>query len=71
MITAKHLRIRFDKIDGFIRVYDGSRYLVLFGPEKYDLIYKRIRYLVGVNSGVTSVTTHNFAKCRMYLIYFV
>ena len=53
MITGKHLRIRFDKIDGFIRVYDGSRYLVLFGPEKYDLIYKRIRYLVGVNSGVT------------------
>ena len=71
MITAKHLRIRFDKIDGFVRVYDGSRYLVLFGPEKYDLIYKRIRCLVGVNSGVTSVTTHNFAKCIMYLIYFV
>ena len=45
--------------------------LVLFGPEKYDPIYKRIRYLVGVNSGVTSVTTHNFAKCIMYLIYFV
>ena len=28
------LRIRFDKIDRFIRVYDERRYLVLFGSEK-------------------------------------
>ena len=34
LIDYKSLRIRFDKIDGFIRVYDGSRYLVLFGSEK-------------------------------------
>ena len=27
------LRIRFNKIDGFIRVYDETRYLVLFGTE--------------------------------------
>ena len=32
---AKPLRIRFDKIDGFIRVYDTTRYLVLFGDEKF------------------------------------
>ena len=25
LIDAKPLRIRFDKIDGFIRVYDGTR----------------------------------------------
>ena len=31
---AKPLRIRFDKLDEFIRVYDETRYLVLFGPEK-------------------------------------
>ena len=29
MIDAKLLRIRFDEVDGFIRVYDGTRYLVL------------------------------------------
>ena len=34
------------KIDGFIRVYDGSRYLVLFALEEYDAIYNRIRYLI-------------------------
>ena len=31
LIYAKPFRIRFDKIDGFIRVYDETRYLVLFG----------------------------------------
>ena len=28
LIGAKHLRIGFHKIDGFIRIYDGTRYLV-------------------------------------------
>ena len=27
LIGAKPLRIRFDKIDGLIRIYDGTRYL--------------------------------------------
>ena len=36
----------FDKIDKFIKVYDGTRYLVLFGSEKYDSIFNRIRYLI-------------------------
>ena len=36
----------FHKIDGFIRVYDGSRYLVSFALEEYDDIYNRIRYLI-------------------------
>ena len=35
LIGAKPLRIRFDKVEGFIRVYDGNRY---FSPEKYDTI---------------------------------
>ena len=29
---TKPLHIRFEKIDGFIKIYDGIRYLVLFGP---------------------------------------
>ena len=41
---AKSLRIRFDKVNGFIKVYDGIRYLVLFGPERYDAIYDLIKY---------------------------
>ena len=45
LIDPKPLRIRFDKIDGFIRVYDGARYLTFFGSEKYDAVSDRIRYL--------------------------
>ena len=41
---AKHLRIRFNKIDGFFKVHGETRYLILLGDEKYDLIYNRIRY---------------------------
>ena len=29
---ATPLRVRFNKIDVFIRVYEGTRYVVLFGP---------------------------------------
>ena len=42
LIGGKPLLIRFNKVDGFIKVYDGIRYLVLFCPEKYDAIYNRI-----------------------------
>ena len=31
----------------FIRIYDGTRYLVLFGSEKYNAIYNRSKYLLG------------------------
>ena len=37
-ISYKTLIDIFDKIDGFIRIYDRTRYLALFGSEKYDTI---------------------------------
>ena len=37
-IDFKSLRVRFNKIDRSIRVYDGTKYLVLFGSRKYDSI---------------------------------
>ena len=62
---AKPLRIKFDKIDGFIRIYDGSRYLVLFRGEKYDLIYNRIRYLdtIDVSEGIDVNKTSASEEC--------
>ena len=60
-----HFCVRFGELDGFIRVYSGSRYLVLFGSEKYDFIYNRIRYLVGVKSGITYVVCHNYVKIKV------
>ena len=50
--TAKPLRIRFDKIGGFIRFYDETRHFAFFGSEKHDLIYNRIKYLIVVKSGI-------------------
>ena len=33
LIGSKPLRIRLDKIDQIIRIYDGTRYLTLFGTK--------------------------------------
>ena len=38
-MSARALGISFDKVDGI-------RYLLLFGPERYDAIYDRVRYLI-------------------------
>ena len=65
LIDAKPLGINFDKIDGFIRFYDGTTYLVLLGSEKYDYICNRVRYLIGVKSGITYVISHNYAKIKV------
>ena len=54
------------QIDGFIRVYDGGRYLLLFGAEKYDSCYNKIRYVIGVKSGITYVISHNYSKTKVY-----
>ena len=44
--------VRFGKLDGFIRVYDGTRYLVLLGLENYNVIYNKIGYSVTHKSGI-------------------
>ena len=59
LIDFRPLHIRFDKIDVSIRVYGGTRYLVLFGSEKYDYIYNMIRCLISVKSGITDIISHN------------
>ena len=38
LIDSMPLRIRFDKIDEIIKLSDGTRYLTLFGSEKYNAI---------------------------------
>ena len=61
------MQIRFDKADGFIKTYDGTRHLVLFAPERYDAIYNRIRYLISEKSGIKYTTNHNFARIKIDL----
>ena len=53
LIDPKPFRIRFDKINGFLRIYDETRYLTLSGSGKYDATYNRIRYFISLKSGIT------------------
>ena len=55
LFGSKPLRIRFDKIDGFIRVYDEIRYVTLLESIKYDASYSRTRYLIRQKFGITYV----------------
>ena len=64
-MAPKSLRIRFDEIDGFIKIYDGVRYLVFFVSGLYDVIYNKIRYLISVKGCVTDSINHNFARIRI------
>ena len=53
-LKLKILHIRFDKVNGFISVYDGTRSLVLFSPVKLilpftiglDILYVKKRYYI-------------------------
>ena len=53
LIGSNIFRIRFNKTDGFFRIYDGTKYLTLFGSEKYNAIYNKIRYLISLKSDIT------------------
>ena len=55
----------FHKVDRFVRIYDGTKYLVLFRPEKYDAIYSRIACLIRQKGDIASVIFHNYAKNKI------
>ena len=42
-MVANLLRIRFDKINGFIKIYDGIRCLMLHDYKRYNAIYDKIK----------------------------
>ena len=59
LFGAKPLCNRFNNVDGYITVDNGNGYLTLIGPEKYDTIYNKIRYLISLKSSITYVFCHN------------
>ena len=63
----KPLCIRFDKVDGFIRVrVDECRHLVLFDYyDLFDKICDKIKYLESEKSGITDIINHNFREIRI------
>ena len=38
LIGSRPLQIRFDKIDAIVTIYDGTRYLTLFGTKKWQYL---------------------------------
>ena len=49
-------------VDGFIRDYNGTKYLALFGFEKNNAVFNKIRYLITRN--FAEVLSHNFGKTQ-------
>ena len=65
LIWAKPLLIRFDKIDRFIRIYEETRYLTLFGFERYNVLNNRMRYLINLKSSIKYVFSRYYAKIKV------
>ena len=64
LIGTKPLHIRFDQVHGFMRVYDGTRYSIIFETGKYCAIFNRIRFLIWEKSGITYVIS-NYKKIKI------
>ena len=65
LTRAKPLHIRFNKIDGFIKIHDKIRYLVLFDYSFCDKICDKIKYLISEKSGIADSINHNFGRIRI------
>ena len=60
------MRIRFNEVNGCIKIYDGIRYLVLFPSERYNKIYDRVRDHISKRSDVTDIgINYNFPRIRI------
>ena len=58
------LQIRFDEIDGFIKIYDGTRYLQMFSNILYDKICDTIKYPISKKTGIADSINHSFGRIR-------
>ena len=61
------LHVRFNKTDEFIKIYNGTRYLVLFGPERMmQFMIELDIYLISEKSAITYSISHNSARIKTY-----
>ena len=59
------MRIRFDKIDGFITSLDGKiKHLVLFDYGFLEKTCDKIQYLISKKSGIANGINFNFGKIK-------
>ena len=66
LIDGKPLRIRVNKVDEIIKIYDGIRYLQLdnsYGINSgiYNAIFDKINYLISEKSSTTDSINRTFA----------
>ena len=74
-MEGKLLRIRFDKADWAIKIYNGIRYLelsILYNEVYYRInsriyyaVFDRINYLISEKSCITDSINHNLARIRI------
>ena len=62
---AKPLRIIFDKLDGYIRKYDRTKYVSLFHPYKeYQRIFDKVRFPIMLKSNISVIYSHKYTKIK-------
>ena len=62
----KPLRIRFDKVDGFIIFLDGKiKHLILFNYGLFSKICDKIKYLISTETGIRNTITHNLGRSEL------
>ena len=63
------MRIRFDKVDGFIKIHDKNRYLIFFDYHDYycyyDKIWDKVKYVINEKKGIAVSINHHFARIRI------
>ena len=66
-VVPKTLRMRFDKMNGFMMVLDAKiKHLVLFGYELADKIFREIKCLKSKKkNGITKSINYNFRKIKI------
>ena len=65
LVGPKPLHIKFDKVGGFCRIYDKTTFLTLFGSEKYDARYNRIRYSRSLKSSTICIFSNHHVKIKV------
>ena len=68
-MVPKTLRMRFDKMNGFMMVLDGKlKHLVSFGCGLADKIFHEIKCLISKKkkkNGITKSINYNFQKIKI------
>ena len=59
------MHIRSDKINRYIKIYDGIRYLVLYDCKRHTAIYGRIKYPLSEKISIIDSINHSFPRIRI------